>query len=200
MNLAHLTQLIETYRYGILIPLSFIEGPIVAFVTGALASIGYFNIYIALVIFFLRDIILDSASYTLGRFAGKTSTAHRILSKIGIRDEHIEDIRRLWNTHGASTMFFSKLSYGLSAAFLIVAGIVKMPFTKFFEYAAFVALAQYGTLLVIGYFFGNAFGTVSSVLQNIQYAILGVTVFGTAYYFFKYYIRRKLLRGKNARG
>lgn len=189
-------QLILVYRYWIIIPLSFIEGPIVAFVVGTLSFLGYFNPLLALIIFLVRDVLLDGIMYYLGAWGGKTKFALRMLKKIGVHEDHLEDVRRMWETHGFRTMFFSKLSYGVSAAFLIVAGMVEMPYMKFFRYAALVAIAQYGVLFVLGYFFGGAFGTVSRLLNNLQYVFAGVVLIATGYYVFTHFMRRRLLDEK----
>ena len=60
MSPEHLTQLILDYRYWILIPISVIEGPVVAFVAGTLAALGYFNIWVLVLFFFARDMIMDA--------------------------------------------------------------------------------------------------------------------------------------------
>lgn len=185
-------HLLLTYRYWILIPLCFIEGPIVAFIAGTLASLGYFNPYLLFAIFFVRDVSVDAACYFFGRFAGRTALAKRVLRKIGIDDMELEKIRHLWNRNAGKTMFFSKLSYGLAAGFIVVAGMVEMPFEKFLFWGSIIAVMHYGVLLVLGYYFGNSFGTVSKVLENAQYVIAGVILFVTAYYFFKRYIERRL--------
>lgn len=193
MSMESLTPLIIEYRYWLLIPLSFIEGPIIAFVTGTLSRLGYFNAYLAFAIFFFRDVILDSFFYFLGKYGGKTALAQKLLAKIGVNDAHLEDVRGLWEKHGFRTMFFSKLSYGLSATFLLVAGIVDMNLGKFMRYAALVALAQYGVLFVLGYFFGNSFGSVANVLNNLQYIIAVVLLVATGYYIFTHFMRTKLI-------
>lgn len=192
-----ITHLIIEYRYWILVPLSFIEGPIVAFAAGTLAFLGYFNPYIAFTVFFVRDVVLDGFFYFLGKWGGKTNLAQRIMKKVGVTGEHLEDVHRLWKEHGFRTMFFSKLSYGLSAAFLLVAGIVEMDYRKFFRYAALVALAQYGVLFVLGYYFGNAFGTVSRILDNLQYLVGGIVLVASGYYVFTRYMRGKLIEQEN---
>ena len=60
MSVDQISQLIIEYRYFILIPLSFIEGPIVAFAAGALASLGYFNVYALAIFFFVVDMLKDA--------------------------------------------------------------------------------------------------------------------------------------------
>ena len=55
-----ITEILLQYRYWILIPLSLIEGPVVAFVAGTLAALGFFDIYFLAALFFVRDVGLDA--------------------------------------------------------------------------------------------------------------------------------------------
>ena len=110
MSVDFITELILQYRYWILIPLSFIEGPVVAFVAGMLASMGYFNIYFLSALFFVRDVGLDGVYYAIGHFGGRTNFAKRMLNKIGITTDHLEQVRVLWEKRPGWTMFIGKLS------------------------------------------------------------------------------------------
>jgi len=68
----------------------------------------------------------------------------------------------------------------------------KMRLRTFFTYGAIVAVVQFGTLLLVGYFFGNAFGGNTSVIvQNIQYVIAGAIFIVSAYYALSWYVRSK---------
>ena len=193
MSLDSITTLIIEYRYWILIPLSFIEGPIVAFITGTLAWLGYFNPYIAFAIFIVRDIVVDAFLYFLGRFGEGTRLARRLQRKLGVTNEHFDDVRTMWERHGFKTMFFSKLSYGVSAALLRAAGMVKMNYYTYFRYAILVALAQYGVLFLLGYYFGNTLGTVSDILHALQYIVAAIFIVAIGYYILTRYMRKKLL-------
>lgn len=198
MSVDSLTHLILAYRYWILIPLCFIEGPIVAFVAGTLASLGYFNVFLLAAIFFVRDVATDAFMYFMGRYGGKTRFAKWFLKKVGVTSEHLAGVHRLWEKNTGKTMFFSKISYGLAATFLVVAGLVEVPMRKFFIWAAIVTVMQYGVLLTLGYYFGNAFGTVSTVLNNLGYVVGGITLFITAYYVFTHFMRRRLLKAEES--
>ena len=118
--------------------------------------------------------------------------------KVGVTSEHLESVYRLWEKNTGKTMFFSKISYGLAATFLVVAGLVEVSMRKFFAWAAVITIVQYGTLLVLGYYFGNAFGTVSTVLNNLGYVLGGITLFITGYYLFTHFMRRRLLKQEEA--
>jgi membrane-associated protein len=190
-----ITELILQYRYWILIPLTFIEGPVVAFVAGTLASAGIFNLYFLAVLFFVRDVGLDIAYYAIGHFGGRTAFTRRMMVKIGITEDHLEEIRLLWERRPGWTMFIGKLSYGIASAFIVVAGMVKMPFSLFLKYGILVAILQYGILLLAGYFLGESLGgSITHILNNIQYTIAAVAIAISAYYIFSWYMRKKFLK------
>lgn len=188
-----ITALIIEYRYWILIPLSLLEGPIVAFVGGTLSWLGYLNPFVAFSIFFLRDILFDCFFYFIGRFGRHTRLAQWTIHKVGMTGGHLDNVRHLWHNHGFRTMFFSKLSYGLSAAFLTVAGLIDFDVRRFLRYAVIIALTQYGTLFLLGYFIGTAIGVTENALEVIQRVILIGGLFALAYIVFSYYMRRRTL-------
>jgi len=194
MSVDFITQLILQYRYWILIPLSFIEGPVVAFVAGTFAAVGFFNIYFLAALFFVRDVGLDGIYYAIGHFGGHTAFSERMLKKIGITDDHLEKVRVLWVRRPFMTMFIGKLSYGIASAFIVVAGMVKMPLSTFFKYGILVAILEYGTLLFAGYFLGASLGgTAERIISNVQYLIAFFALAITLYYLFSWYIRSKFL-------
>ncbi|MDP1689887.1 MAG: hypothetical protein Q8L52_01645 [bacterium] len=195
MSVDSITELILQYRYWILIPLSLIEGPVVAFVAGTLASLGYFNIYFLSALFFIRDVGLDGVYYAIGHFGGRTNFAKRMLNKIDITTDHLEQVRIIWEKKPFWTMFIGKLSYGIASAFIVVAGTVKMPLGKFFKYGSIVAVLQYGTLLLLGYFLGASLGgSIAKIIENVQYVIAFAAIVISGYYIFSWYMRKKLLK------
>ncbi len=197
MDHSSVMQAIIEYRYWILIPLSFVEGPIVAFFAGTLASLGYFNVYVLAAFFLVRDISVDLACYYLGLLGAHTRWIKKVIGKMGVTDAHLEEVRALWHNHPGKTMFISKLSYGVAAGFIVVAGLVKMDVRKFFTYGLAIATLHYGTLLLLGYFFGNTFGgSITGILENIPYVIAALSVIAIAYIFFKRYMNRKLAQAE----
>lgn len=190
-----ITGLILEYRYWILIPLSLIEGPVVAFIAGMLASVGYFNMYFLAAFFFVRDVGLDAVYYAVGHFGNKTAFAARMLKKLRITPDHLSQVHDLWKRRPGPTMLIGKLSYGIASAFIVVAGVVRMPLPAFFIWASVVAVLQYGTLLFLGYYLGaSAGGELVHLISNIQYVIAVATLAISGYYLFTWYMRGKLLK------
>jgi membrane protein DedA with SNARE-associated domain len=198
MTLAAITHLITEYRYLILIPLSVIEGPIVAFAAGALVPLGYFNLYVLGAFFLVVDMAKDAFYYSLGYWGGRSGWAHWLLGKIGVRTEHLEGIRELWEKNPGKTMFIGKLSYGVAATFVVLAGTVKMPLKKFFGWGAVVAISQYWTLLLLGYFFGTSFSS-NNIIEDVQYGVAGLALAASLYYMFSLYMRGKLNKKSNGK-
>ncbi len=200
-GLAELTRLILEYRYWILLPLSFVEGPVTAFLAGTLASAGYFNIFALAAFFFVRDVAVDLGCYALGYRGGQTAWARRLLARLGVAEAQLDDVRLLWTSRPGLTMVLGKLSYGVAAGFIVVAGLVRMPLPTFLAYGSAVAVVHYGALLAVGYFFGATFGgALENIVQRIPEALLGLSVLAVAYYLFRRRVGRTLRdEGRKAR-
>jgi membrane protein DedA with SNARE-associated domain len=181
MHLAALAPILLRYRYWIIVPLSLLEGPMVAVATGALASQGYFNPYVALWFFVGKDLLVDGAYFYLGRFAGGHRFCAKLLTRLRITASDIDRVRGFWISHGWRTMFVGKLAWGIAPLFLAVAGMVAVPVGQFFRYAAGVALLQYVVLLMLGYYFGAATATASGALRIAQYAVAAGVLSGLVY-------------------
>jgi undecaprenyl-diphosphatase len=174
------------YRYWMLIPLSLLEGPTVAFITGTLAARGYFNPFVVYGIFISKDAVVDGLYYFLGRFGGDTPLVIKALRTVRVTSQDLQHVRTQWHRHGWRTMWVGKLAWGLSPAVLTAAGIVAFPFPRYLSYAVGVALAQYAALLALGYYFGQAIGTLSTTFRVIQYLLAAVVVGAIVY------LRRRL--------
>jgi membrane protein DedA with SNARE-associated domain len=198
MSTDAITQLVVEYRYWILIPLAFLEGPFVAFIAGTLAAAGYFNPVLLMVIFIVRDTLVDLGYYASGVYASKTKFVHKLLHRIGVTPEHLGRAQGLWHTHPWKTIVMGKVSYGIAPAFFVVAGMIRMPLGKFVAFNIIAATFLYGVFLIAGYFFGNAFGgSLGSILHNIQ-IVAGIFLTGvTLFYLLRLYFRARLLQAES---
>jgi len=194
MSFDSLTPLIIEYRYWIIIPLAFVEGPIVAFLVGTLSSFGYFDPYVAIIIFFFKDLTVDGAFYFLGRYANTTATVRRWLNKSGLLSDGMASITAQWRERGWRTMFISKLPHGLSPAFLATAGMVNFSLKRFWVYGGIIALMQYGLLFVLGYYLGSTVGVSSPIVDRISVVVTLLLFVGGAYYAGMWYLRRRFIR------
>jgi membrane protein DedA with SNARE-associated domain len=195
MDSQYISELILTYRYWILIPLSFIEGPVVSFLAGALVPLGYFRFAPVFIIFFVRDLIFDSLYYVIGHYGNRTQFVKRMLQRIGVTDDHLNGVRAIWTKHPFKTMFFGKLAYGIAVAFMLAAGIVRVPFRKFLTYSLVVAVIQYGAFITLGYFLGTTFSDiVQIILHDIAIVLFIGAVLVMGYAFISIRMKHRLLQ------
>jgi membrane protein DedA with SNARE-associated domain len=159
------------HRYEILIPLSIIEGPIVALVTGALASRGYFNVLAVCGLFVAKDLIVDGAYFGLGRWSGRSHRVSALLPALRLDRAHIDRVREQWVLHGWRTILVGKLAWGLAPMVLASAGFVGVSPSAFFGYAVTVSAVQYTVLLALGFYVGSAIGVASLAMRVIGYAV-----------------------------
>jgi membrane-associated protein len=170
-------QLVLEYRYWIIFPLACLEGPLVAFVVGALAARDLFDLEAAFALLMLGDIVPDLACFLIGQRAARSGSFGRWLrrGRIG-RSTRLADT--LWRGHGMKTMVISKLSYGLSIPFLISAGLTGLPLWRFAAYALPVTALQYGAFLTLGYYLGSRFAAVASIAHYAQIIAAAVVLLG----------------------
>jgi membrane protein DedA with SNARE-associated domain len=176
------------FKYLALFPLAVIEGPIITIITGFFASLGYINFFLAYAVIVAGDLAGDAIHYFIGRFGGR-----RFIDKwgrfIGVGESHVESLEKQFVKRGNKLLFIGKLSHGIGGAFLVAAGIIKMPFDKFLFSNMLATLVKSMILLIIGFYFGQAFRTINSYLEKIALISFGIAVFMALIYFF--YFRKK---------
>lgn len=187
-SIDQILQWLEHYKYLALFPLAVAEGPIVTVVTGFFSSLGYINFFIAYLILVAGDLVGDMIHYFIGWIGGERFIA-RWGRYIGVGKAQVESLEKQFAKRGDKLLFIGKMSHGIGGAFLIAAGIIKMPFGKFLSSNFLATLIKSFILLLIGFYFGHAFRVINSYLQKIALISIGALVlFGLIYFF---YLRKK---------
>jgi len=176
----HMDQLIDlllTYKYLILLPLSIVEGPIVTVIVGFLSSMNLFNPFAGYGIVLLGDFLGDTLLYLTGRFGNKIFSS-KFGKKLGINQEKMENARIAFNIHRKKTIILSKIFHGIGIVGLMAAGTAKIPFFKFIRVCLLTSVIQAGILLFVGIFFGHAYLQLNKYLDYFAAItiILGILV------------------------
>jgi len=167
--------LLLQYKYWIVVPLAFFEGPVTSLIAGFMVRLGYLYLIPILILFVVGDIVPDIVYYFIGRYGNRTKIIKRYMSTSNFLSRNLSVVEKLWSDHGKKTMFFTKIAYGLSTPFLISAGLVKMPFKKFIKYELPISVIQYIVLIGIGYLLGTSFELVSTYVRGIEYITISLT-------------------------
>ena len=186
MTQSSLVSALITYRYAVLFPLAFLEGPVLSVLIGFLVFGGYLALAPSFAILLFADFCRDTASYLVGKlWHPKFAT-----SRLGRR---LKGMDHLWHTHIVKAMILSKWAYGLSFPLLISAGLARVPMRKFILIALSVTVFQYAILISLGYYVGQSYQIVSHYLIDAQiFAAVGAVVFMLLIFSLSFLAKRKL--------
>lgn len=160
-------QLLLTYKYLILIPLSIIEGPIVAVICGFLVTINILNLLLVYVILVIGDIVGDGIIYYIG-YSGK-----RFLKYFRITDEKLEKAKMYFHENHKKAIIASKLFHGIGFTGLVAAGASHVPYKRYFKTCTLISLIQSAVMLTIGILFGHAYVQIG---KYFDYYAAGVSI------------------------
>ena len=116
----HLTEIVSQYHgwaYGIVFLIIFIEtgvvimpflpGDSLLFASGALASLGAFNLWISIIIFFVAAVIGDSLNYEIGHKIGKSIPEDSFLGRV-VNKERMQKAQDFFNKYGGKTIVIAR--------------------------------------------------------------------------------------------
>ena len=177
--------------YWLLFIVMLIEGPAVT-AAGAFASaLGYMNVYVVFLLSVVANLIPDIIFYLVG-FWGHKGFAERYASRLGLTKERISHLERLSHNHAGKMLTIIKIIPFLALPGLILAGAVRIPVKKYIAWSLIITLPSSLFFLIIGYYFGAAYATISRYLNYGGYAAFGfLVIFAVIYYSYKK-ISRKL--------
>lgn len=171
------------YKYFALFPLAVVEGPIITVIAGFFVSLGYLNFWLAYAIIVAGDLSGDALHYAAGRWGGR-KFIDRWGHYFGIGPNQVASLEKQFDKRGDKLIFIGKMSHGIGGAFLIAAGMVKMPFDKFIFSNLLATLIKSLLLLLIGFYFGHALATINTYLERIALISIGAAIGAFLIYFF----------------
>lgn len=173
---ALILSLLYTYSYLILFPLVVVEGPIVTLIAGFLVSTKFMAFVPAYITVVVADLAGDFLYYSAGRW-WFDSFINGFFSFLKTDLKKINKLKKTINFHKGKILFFGKLSHAIGAPILISAGIAKIPVKEFLWFNFLATLPKSLLLLMVGYYFGSAFDSLTKYLHNTMlWLVLGTAV------------------------
>ncbi|MEN9604982.1 MAG: hypothetical protein RJB39_667 [Candidatus Parcubacteria bacterium] len=169
-----LVTLILTYKYLIILPLAIVEGPLLALLLGYFVHAGYVSLPITWLLLLIGDIGPDLFYYHLGKYGNRKMLESNYLAKANRTTAGIEKIKYLWHTHRIKTMFFGKLSYGISVPIIISAGLSGLPLKKFILTSLPIGIFQISVLMTVGYFLGHSYALAITYVKSAGLIFAGL--------------------------
>lgn len=178
------------WSYLVLALLVAVEGPIATLLGAAAASAGVMRPWLVFVAAAFGNMTADSLWYSLGYF-GKTNWLINRAKRMGVNEEHLQKLENNLREHAAKVIFFAKLSVSLIIPTLIAAGLVKVPWRKWFPSVLGAEMIWTGSLVLIGYY---ATESIKRVEQGLEYVILFATI---GFVVFLFWLARRIMAKEN---
>lgn len=182
-SLQEVITLIDQYKYAILFPLIAVEGPITMVIAGFLASAGFLNVFLVYLIAVSGDLAGDCLYYAVGRYGGR-ELIKRWGRFLRIKPEKIEEVEQHFDRRGGKTLVWGKLTQAVGSIILIAAGISKMPVKDFIWYNFIATLPKALVLVLLGFYFGQAYTSINSFFKLFGVISLGLTIILIVYFFY----------------
>ncbi len=200
--MSHLLQLLQNFAfylksgqlpqlgfwtYILLVALVAIEGPIATLLGAAAASAGLMR---PIPVFFsaaVGNLTADTLWYTLG-YLGKTEWIFNFGRRLGLKPKLIEHLKQQMIFHSTRVLFLAKLTVSFVIPSLITAGLLRIPWRRWFPSFIIAESLWTGSLVLIGYYGTEA---IKRVEQGVEYTILGISI---AFVTVVFLIGRRLLK------
>jgi|AntRauTorckE6833_2_1112554.scaffolds.fasta_scaffold24136_2 membrane protein DedA with SNARE-associated domain len=188
MDAAALYAFIIANGYFFLFLLLVIEGPVVTYIGGLAASLGYLSFGWLITLAILGSIILDSCFFLLGRYQTKRvrAWAHRKENRKGA----LEDINKQIVKRPVRTLAYIKLMPYLSVLGFVLAGMSDIKFWRFIMHGTWIGAFYITTFGILGWLSAIPLQALDTAFGWAQLILFLLGAGGIAYWF--YYRRYSL--------
>jgi len=163
----------------------FMFGPIIISAAAFAAALGYFDIWVIFGIAVFGELAVDLLLYAIGYFS-RLAIVERYGSKFGLSGERLEKLEKLIKSHPGKTLTAIKLAPILPVPGLMVIGSTHMSLKNFTLINFAIALVRAAVFIIIGYYFGQVYDSMSRYLKNAEYVVLaGIIVVAAIFYAYK---------------
>jgi membrane protein DedA with SNARE-associated domain len=184
------------YKYLFLFIATLIEGFNSIILAGFLASIGTVAIVPIIILCIIGDYLNGIAWYGVGYLGGA-----KPIDKWGRKDPKsrkiIETVERYFHRYSGRAIVFTKLTWSLTIATMVMAGSFKYNFKKFSYYNFIGGVGWVALTFTIGYVFGKGYRAVT-LANNIGFILFFLGGAIAIVYIFKIIFKSKFIQSLTA--
>ena len=148
----------------------FLPGDSLLFIAGSLAALGDMNVHLLVLLLFGAAVLGNVCNYEIGRYFG---ARYFVNDKAKfLNPKHLESAHAFFERWGAVAVVLARFVPFLRTYVPFVAGIANMTRATYVAFTVFGAAAWVGSLVYLGYFFGN----IPWIKQNQGLLVIGIIV------------------------
>ena len=159
-----------------------LEGPMVTAAASFAAALGYFNIFAVFALALLGDLVADVAYYAIGYFS-RVAVIESYGPRFGVTKARMKKLEQLLRSHPKKTIVVLKLIPGIATPGLMMVGATRMKITRFASICVSIILPKVLIFMLLGYYFGNTYDSISKYVQNGEYFIIFSVIFLVVAYY-----------------
>jgi membrane protein DedA with SNARE-associated domain len=160
------------WSYFLLAFLVAIEGPIATLLGAAAASTNTMRVSGVFAAAAIGNLLADTLWYTLGYF-GHVNSIYRFGRWIGVKPAQIAQVEGQVHRNAVKILIVAKLTAGLVIPCLVAAGLLKVPWRRWFLPIFLAEMIWTGMLIFLGY---HAANWIREIEHGIQIFIGGGTL------------------------
>lgn len=161
----------------------FLPGDSLLFTAGFLASQGYLDIALLILVSFIGAVSGDSVGYAFGKKVGPA-----IFQKENARlfnRRNLERSHRFYERHGGKTIIIARFLPIVRTFAPILAGVGRMRYSIFLSYNIFGGALWTASLSLLGFYLGRAIPDVDNYLLPIVAVIILFSLLPTLFHIFR---------------
>jgi membrane-associated protein len=148
----------------------FLPGDSLLFVVGSLAAIGQMDVHLLALVLFIAAMLGNICNYEIGRYFGARFFVND-KSKL-LNPKHLERTHEFFERWGSAAVVVARFVPFFRTYVPFVAGMGKMTRPKYVAYTVFGAAIWVGSLVYLGYFFGN----IPWIKQNLGMLVIAIII------------------------
>jgi membrane protein DedA with SNARE-associated domain len=172
----------QTHGYILVFIIMVFEGPMITTAAAFAASLGFFNVWIILLLSLLGDLTGDALFYSIGSFS-REALLDKYGKYMGINKTIVRTIEKKLKEHFVKTFIFIKYTPILCMPGLIITGMLKIPLKKFFGWAFIITFPRNIFFTALGFYGGLAIVSILKYFKFAQYSVPVGILIGVLIYF-----------------
>jgi membrane-associated protein len=148
----------------------FLPGDSLLFVAGSLAALGSMDVHLLAVTLFAAAFLGNTVNYEIGRWASPHVFSGNTLR--WLNQEHLDGTHAFFERWGASAVVVARFVPFLRTYVPFVAGLSRMTRSVYVLFTALGAALWIGSLVYLGYFFGN----LPWVKKHLGFLVIAIIV------------------------
>ncbi len=148
-----------------------LEGPLTTIAGGVAASLGYFNIFIIMILAIAADLGGDFFYYGIG-YACYNFIRSPFFTYIGLNERRLAKVENLLHNHTRRAVFLIKISPLVGPLGIIAVGATRPKFKNFFLPALWMAIPKSIFFVIVGYYSGQTYLELNKTILDKKYTIM----------------------------